>query len=120
MRDPTRGGVAGILNELAGAAGVSMELDEKDIPVSAGVRGACDILGLDPLYAANEGKIVAIVSAETARSALEAMRSHPRGRQAAIIGRVGKDHPGRLALRTLPGGRRIVDMPMGEQLPRIC
>ncbi len=120
MRDPTRGGVAGILNELARAAGVSMELDEKDIPVSAAVRGACDVLGLDPLYAANEGKIVAIVSRETGESALKAMKSHPHGRQAAIIGRAAKDHPGRVSLRTRLGGRRIIDMPMGEQLPRIC
>ena len=120
MRDPTRGGVAGILNELARAAGVSMELDERDIPVSAAVRGACDVLGLDPLYAANEGKIVAIVSRETGESALKAMKSHPHGRQAAIIGRAAKDHPGRVSLRTRLGGRRIIDMPMGEQLPRIC
>ena len=120
MRDPTRGGAAGILNELAGAAGVSIELDEKAIPVSRGVRSACDVLGLDPLYAANEGKIVAAVSPDTAEDALQAWRSHPRGRDAAVIGRVGQDHPGRLTMRTLAGGRRIVDMPMGEQLPRIC
>jgi len=120
MRDPTRGGAAGILCELVEAAGVGIELDEKSIPVSRGVRSACDVLGLDPLYAANEGKIVAVVSSATAEAALEAWRSHPRGRAAAVIGRVGKDRPGRLTLRTLPGGRRIVDMPMGEQLPRIC
>lgn len=120
MRDPTRGGAAGVLNELASAAGVSVELDEKDVPVSRAVRAACDVLGLDPLYAANEGKLLAIVSAETAQSALGAMKSHPRGRDAAIIGRTADDHPGRVTMRTLLGGRRIVDMPTGEQLPRIC
>lgn len=120
MRDPTRGGVAGVVNELAEAAGVSIELEERAIPVSPAVRGACNILGLDPLYAANEGKLVAFVSPQTAESALSTMRAHPMGRDAAIIGRVGRDRPGPVTMRTLPGGRRIVDMPRGEQLPRIC
>jgi hydrogenase expression/formation protein HypE len=120
MRDPTRGGVAGVLNELAASARASMEIEERAIPVTEGVRGACEMLGLDPLYAANEGKLVVIVAAESAESALKAMRAHRRGRDAAIIGTVAKEHPGRVTMRTLVGGRRIVDMPMGEQLPRIC
>lgn len=120
MRDPTRGGVAGVVCELAESAGVSIELEEKSIPVSRGVKGACDILGLDPIYAANEGKFVAIVSCPTQQSALDALRSHPHGRDASIIGVVTDDHPGRVVMRTALGGRRIVDMPLGEQLPRIC
>jgi len=120
MRDPTRGGAAGVLNELAGAAGVSIELDEKAVPVADGVRAACDVLGLDPLYAANEGKLIAVVSADTAGAAFDALRSHRRGTDAAVIGTVGSDKAGRVTLRTTLGGRRIVDMPLGEQLPRIC
>ncbi|HUV38678.1 MAG TPA: hydrogenase expression/formation protein HypE [Planctomycetota bacterium] len=120
MRDPTRGGAAGVLNELAAAAGCAVELDEKSIPVTAGVRAACDVLGLDPLYAANEGKLIAIVSPDTADAALDTLRSHPRGRDAARIGTVHDDKPGRVTLRTTLGGRRIDDMPLGEQLPRIC
>jgi hydrogenase expression/formation protein HypE len=120
MRDPTRGGLAGLLNELAESAGVSIELDENCIPVTDAVRAACDVLGLDPIYAANEGKLVAIVSPQTASSALQALRTHPRGHHAATIGHVEKGHPGRVTMRTAPGGRRIVDMPVGEQLPRIC
>ena len=120
MRDPTRGGVAGVVCELAESAGVSIELDEKSIPVSRGVKGTCDILGLDPIYAANEGKLVAFVSCRTQQSALEVLRSHPHGRDASIIGVVCDGHPGRIVMRTALGGRRIVDMPLGEQLPRIC
>ncbi len=120
MRDPTRGGAAAVLNELAQAAQVAVELDESAIPVKPGVRGACDVLGLDPLYAANEGKLIAFVSVRTAQAALDAVRSHPKGRDAVIIGRVIADRAGRVTMRTALGGRRIVDMPMGEQLPRIC
>jgi hydrogenase expression/formation protein HypE len=120
MRDPTRGGAAAVLNELAAAAGVSVELDEEALPVKPGVRGACDVLGLDPLYAANEGKLIAFVSAATAQSALDALRTHPKGRDAAIIGRVIPGPSARVTLRTHLGGRRFVDMPAGEQLPRIC
>jgi hydrogenase expression/formation protein HypE len=120
MRDPTRGGVAGVVNELAQRAGVSIELAEEAIPVNAGVRAACDILGLDPLYAANEGKLVAVVASDSAEAALAALKAHACGRAAAAIGRVGDGRPGRVTLRTRQGGRRIVDMPVGEQLPRIC
>jgi len=107
-------------NELAEAGGVSIELDEKSVPINPGVKSACDVLGLDPLYAANEGKLIAVVSPDTADPALDALRAHPRGRDAAVIGTVGSDKSGRVTLRTTLGGRRIVDMPLGEQLPRIC
>ena len=120
MRDPTRGGAAAVLNELAQAAQVAVELDEWAIPVRPEVRSACDVLGLDPLYAANEGKIIAFIPAESAAAALAAVRAHAKGQRAALIGRVIEDRAGRVTMRTGLGGRRIVDMPMGEQLPRIC
>jgi hydrogenase expression/formation protein HypE len=120
LRDPTRGGVASALNEIAGQSEVGFQLDEQAIPLSEEVRGACEILGFDPLYVANEGKCLAIVGAEKADAVLAAMRSHPLGRHAAIIGEVVDDHPGRVYLRSRIGGQRIVDMLSGEQLPRIC
>ncbi|MGB5087256.1 MAG: hydrogenase expression/formation protein HypE [Methylocystis silviterrae] len=120
MRDPTRGGVATVLNEIAEAAQVAIEIDEAVTPLRDEVRGFCEILGLDPLYLANEGKIVAIVPPDEAEQALEAMRAHPLGRQSAVIGSVVAGEPGRVAMRTIFGGRRIVDMLVGEQLPRIC
>ncbi|MFH1136827.1 MAG: hydrogenase expression/formation protein HypE [Pseudomonadota bacterium] len=120
LRDPTRGGVGAVLNELAAASGVGVFLDEERLPVTAEVRGACDILGLDPFYAANEGKLLAFVSPEAAEKVLETMRSHPLGRRAEIIGRVEARRPGQVFLNTAAGGVRIVDMPSGEQLPRIC
>ena len=120
LRDPTRGGVASSLNEIAQAAQVGIELDERKVPVPDGVRAACELLGLDPLYVANEGKLLAVVPAEHAESLLATMRQHPRGHHAAIIGRVVVDHPGMLVARTGLGGRRVVDMQIGEQLPRIC
>jgi len=120
LRDPTRGGVASALNEIAASAGIGIYLDEKTIPLREEVRGACEILGLDPLYVANEGKCLAIVSAERADAVLEAMRAHPRGKQAAIIGEVRAEHPRRVVLRSSISGTRIVDMLSGEQLPRIC
>jgi len=120
LRDPTRGGVASALNEIAASAGVGVVLEETHIPVWDEVRGACEILGLDPLYVANEGKCLAIVAPEAAEAALEAMRSHPLGREAAIIGQVVEEHPGTVVLRSQVGGKRIVDMLSGEQLPRIC
>ncbi|MCQ4189533.1 hydrogenase expression/formation protein HypE [Methylocystis suflitae] len=120
MRDPTRGGVATVLNEIAEAAQVAIEIDEAATPLRNEVRGFCEILGLDPLYLANEGKIVTIVPPDEAEQALEAMRAHPLGRQSAIIGSVVAGEPGRVTMRTIFGGRRIVDMLVGEQLPRIC
>ena len=120
LRDPTRGGVASALNEIAGQSNVGFHLDEQKIPLSEEVRGACEILGFDPLYVANEGKCLAIVAPDHADSVLEVMRSQPLGRQAAIIGEVVEDHPGRVYLRSRIGGQRVVDMLSGEQLPRIC
>jgi hydrogenase expression/formation protein HypE len=120
LRDPTRGGLATTLNELAERSTVGIEIEETAIPVLEAVRGACELLGLDPLYVANEGKLVAIVAPEAAEATLEALRAHEYGRDAAIIGRVSDEHPGRVVLRTALGARRIVDMLVGEQLPRIC
>jgi hydrogenase expression/formation protein HypE len=120
MRDPTRGGIASALNEIAAQAGVGIHLDDAAIPVSEEVRGACEILGFDPLYVANEGKMLAVVPAEAAGAALEAMRGHELGRESAIIGEVVAGHPGFVTLRTRVGGNRVVDMMSGEQLPRIC
>ncbi len=120
LRDPTRGGLATTLNELADRSQVGIEIEETAIPVREAVRGACELLGLDPLYVANEGKLVAIVAAEAAEPALAALRAHEYGREAAVIGRVTEEHRGRLVLRTALGARRVVDMLTGEQLPRIC
>lgn len=120
LRDPTRGGVASALNEIAGQAKVGIRLEETKIPVSEDVRGACEILGLDPLYVANEGKCLVIVAPESADAALEALRRHPLGRHAARIGEVVADHPGKVVMRSRIGGLRIVDLLTGEQLPRIC
>ncbi|MFN2226358.1 MAG: hydrogenase expression/formation protein HypE, partial [Anaerolineae bacterium] len=120
LRDPTRGGLATTLNELAGRSEVGIEIDEGAVPVREAVRGACELLGLDPLYVANEGKVVAIVAPEAAPAALAALRAHPLGGEAAIVGRVMAEHPRRVVLRTVLGARRIVDMLVGEQLPRIC
>jgi hydrogenase expression/formation protein HypE len=120
LRDPTRGGLATTLNELAGRSEVGIEIEETAVPVREAVRGACELLGLDPLYVANEGKLIAIVAPEAAGAALAALRGRDYGREAAVIGRVTEDHPGRVVLRTALGARRIVDMLVGEQLPRIC
>jgi len=120
LRDPTRGGVASALNEIAASARVGIILEETKIPLWDEVKGACEILGLDPLYVANEGKCLALVAEGAAEAALEVMRSHPLGREAAIIGQVVEEHPGTVILRSQVGGRRIVDMLSGEQLPRIC
>jgi len=120
IRDPTRGGAATVLNEIAEASGVGLELDETAIPLRAEVRGMCEILGLDPLYLANEGKIVCVAPPDHANRALTALRSHPLGEHAAIIGQANAARPGRVVMQTLFGGRRIVDMLVGEQLPRIC
>jgi hydrogenase expression/formation protein HypE len=120
LRDATRGGIATVLNEFAQAADVCVNLDEPTIPVREAVRGVSEILGLDPLYYANEGKLVALVPAAHAEAALAAMRAHPAGADAAIIGEVGAESPGSVIMHTAFGGERIVDMLVGEQLPRIC
>ena len=120
MRDPTRGGVSSALHEIAAAAGVGVTLDEASIPVKPQVRGACEILGLDPLYVANEGKLLAIVPPDEADGLLEVMRAHPRGAGAALIGHMTSEHPGMLIMRSLVGGTRVVTLLAGEQLPRIC
>ncbi|HSJ53443.1 MAG TPA: hydrogenase expression/formation protein HypE, partial [Anaerolineae bacterium] len=120
LRDPTRGGLATTLNELA-SRGAGVEIRERAIPVREPVRAACELLGLDPLYVANEGKLVAVVAAGAEETALAALRAHPLGREAACIGRVsGLGHPGRVVLETALGARRVVTMLAGEQLPRIC
>ena len=120
LRDPTRGGVASALNEIAAAAGVAIRLDEATLPVAPAVRGACEILGLDPLYVANEGKAIAIVAADAAEAALAIWRRHPLGRRAVAIGEVVAAPAGLVTLRSSIGGTRIVDLLSGEQLPRIC
>jgi len=120
MRDATRGGVATILNEVAASADVSMVVDENAVPVRAEVRGACEILGIDPLYAACEGRLVAFVAGEAAEVALAAMKNDPLGREAAIVGTVRAESPGLVLLKTQFGGTRIVDMLVGDPLPRIC
>jgi hydrogenase expression/formation protein HypE len=120
LRDPTRGGVTSALAEIAEQAKVGIRLEETRIPLSEAVKGACEILGLDPLHVANEGKVLAIVPAEAADAVLTAMRSHPLGHEAALIGEVVDDHPGLVTMKTTVGGSRVVDMLSGEQLPRIC
>jgi hydrogenase expression/formation protein HypE len=120
LRDPTRGGIASALNEIAGQARVGISITENTIPIDESVKGGCEILGLDPLYVANEGKLLAFVPADETQKVLEAMRTHALGREATIIGRVVADHPGIVIMETRIGGHRIVDMLSGEQLPRIC
>jgi hydrogenase expression/formation protein HypE len=120
VRDPTRGGLATVLNEIAEASGIAIEIDEKATPIREEVKAFCEILGLDPLYLANEGKIVVIAPPDQAEIALSAMRGHPLGARATKVGRVHAGEPGRVTMRTQFGGRRIVDMLVGEQLPRIC
>lgn len=120
LRDPTRGGLATTLNELAHQSQVGMLIDEQAIPLRASVRGACEFLGLDPLYLANEGKLVAICAPQDAQSLLAVMRAHPLGAQSAIIGEVREDAHHFIEMKTMFGGTRIVDWPTGELLPRIC
>ena len=120
MRDPTRGGLASTLNEIAAQSHVGIAVREESIPVHEGVHGACEVLGLDPLYVANEGKLVAIVPAEVAGAVLAAMRRHPLGAEAAVIGTVTARDPGLVTMRTVLGTTRIVDILAGDQLPRIC
>jgi hydrogenase expression/formation protein HypE len=120
MRDPTRGGLATSLVELARSSGLGFEIEELSVPVSEGVRAACELLGFDPLYVANEGKLIAITSSEDAEALLQTMQEHPLGRDARIIGRVVTEHPGKLTMKTILGVRRVVEMLAAEQLPRIC
>jgi hydrogenase expression/formation protein HypE len=120
LRDPTRGGVASALNEIAEKSQKGIRIDESAIPVTPSVQGACEILGLDPLYVANEGKLLAFVPAEQSEALLAVMRQHPLGREASIIGEVVSEHPGIVVMKTTIGGNRVVDMLSGEQLPRIC
>jgi len=120
MRDPTRGGLASTLNEMAQASGVGVRIEEERIPLKPEVRGACEILGLDPLYVANEGKLVAVLPASDAERLMETLREHPLGRNAAVIGEVLADGPGIVRLKSRVGGERIVSLLAGEPLPRIC
>jgi len=120
LRDPTRGGLATALNEIAAASGVGMELEEGALPVPEPVQAACEMLGLDPLYVANEGILTAVVEAEAAERAVEALRAHPLGVEARVVGEVVAAHPGLVVVRTGLGGSRVVDVLPGDQLPRIC
>jgi hydrogenase expression/formation protein HypE len=120
MRDPTRGGLATTLNEIASMSNVGMVIDEEKIPVQESVKGICELLGLDPLYLANEGKLVAVSPPDDAEQILEVMKSHPLATSAEIIGRVTEENPKRVILHTLIGGHRILDMLTGGQYPRIC
>ncbi|MEZ5427883.1 MAG: hydrogenase expression/formation protein HypE [Pyrinomonadaceae bacterium] len=120
LRDPTRGGIASALNEIAKASGVGIVLDETKVPVPKVVASACEFLGLDPFYVANEGKLIAIVPPDAAEKILEAMRKNERGKDAAIIGQAVESHPGMVVAKTKFGATRVVDMQLGEQLPRIC
>ncbi|MGA2412799.1 MAG: hydrogenase expression/formation protein HypE [Candidatus Sulfotelmatobacter sp.] len=120
MRDPTRGGVSSTLNEIAQQSRVGIEVEESSLPVHEEVRGACELLGLDPLYVANEGKLIAVVAPQASQAALRAIRGHALGAEAQIIGTVGAGHPGLVTMRTPLGTTRVVDMLAGDQLPRIC
>jgi hydrogenase expression/formation protein HypE len=120
LRDPTRGGVGATLNEIAKVAGVGISLDERSLPIPGDVRDACGLLGLDPLYVANEGKLIAFVAPQDADRVLAAMHAHPYGGQASVVGSCVTEHPGMVVARTGLGGTRVVDLPIGEQLPRIC
>ncbi len=120
LRDPTRGGAAAALNELAEAAGIGVEIDEEAVPVHPAVRAASDMLGLDPLSIANEGKMILFVAEADAGGILDALRAHPRGEEAAIVGEAVEGHPGVVAVRTRIGSRKVLEMPHGEGLPRIC
>jgi len=121
LRDCTRGGLATVANEFAAESRLQLRLDEASLPVADAVRGACEMLGLDPLYLANEGKLAAVVAPEDCDAVLAAMREHPLGRRAAVVGEVlGGGHPGLVTLRSAFGGERVVDLLHGDQLPRIC
>jgi hydrogenase expression/formation protein HypE len=120
MRDPTRGGVATVLNELAGKTGLGIEIDESALPVTRGVTAMCELLGFDPLHIANEGKVLIVADPVEGDHILEIMKKNNLGKQSAIIGRITGDHPGKVMLKTETGGRRIIDSLTGDPLPRIC
>lgn len=120
MRDPTRGGVATVLNELAAKTTLGIEVNEQDLPVSKGVSAMCEILGFDPLHIANEGKVLVVTSEAESLHLLNIMKHHPLGKESSIIGHVVTDHPGKVVLKTGTGGKRIIDMLTGDPLPRIC
>ena len=120
MRDPTRGGVATVLNELVDKINLGIDIDETALPVSKGVKAMCELLGFDPLYIANEGKVVMVVDEHESEHVLSILKKHELGKEAAIIGRVVDNHPGKVVLKSVTGGTRIVDMLAGDQLPRIC
>ncbi len=120
LRDPTRGGVAAALNEIATTAQLGIEIVERDIPIPPTVQAACELLGMDPLHIANEGKLIAFVERNDVERLLTAMRTHPLGRDATLIGYATTEHPGVVVARTRIGGMRVVDTLVGEQLPRIC
>ncbi len=120
LRDATRGGLSAVLNELADVSKVGIEFEEMKVPVNPAVNAACEMLGLDPFYIANEGKLVAIVAPEAADAVLDMMHNHQYGADAAIIGTVTEAHPGLVVAKTAIGGSRVVDLPAGELLPRIC
>jgi hydrogenase expression/formation protein HypE len=120
MRDPTRGGLASTLNEIAQSSGVGIEIDERSLPVRLEVQSACELLGLDPVYVANEGKVVLFVAPEAAEQVLAVLHAHPLGRDAARIGHVTAEHKGMLVARTAMGANRVIPTQIGEQLPRIC
>lgn len=120
MRDATRGGLATVLTELAGGKNYGVRIDETALRVKENVRGMCELLGFDPLYVANEGKVVLVVAREDSQEVLDAMKAHPYGKESAIIGEISEEHPGRAWVNTEIGGKRLIDMLAGEQLPRIC
>lgn len=120
LRDPTRGGLASVLNEIASQSSVGVQIEEAAIPVRDAVKGACELLGYDPLYLANEGKLVAVVAENAHEEALKTIRGHKYGREGRFIGKITGDHPGKVVLKTAMGGKRLVDKLSGEMLPRIC
>mgnify|MGYP003350843923 CR=1 FL=1 len=120
LRDPTRGGLASVLNEVAGQTTHGLSIRQADIPIDEEVEGACEMLGLDPLLVANEGKLIAIVPPAAADDVLDAMRTHEHGRRAVRLGRIGAEHPRIVVMKTAIGGTRVIPMPIDEVLPRIC
>jgi hydrogenase expression/formation protein HypE len=120
MRDPTRGGVATVINELAEKTGLGIEISEPDLPVKNGVRALCELLGFDPLHIANEGKVIIVATEQEGKKILDLLKRNEYGKESAVIGKVVADHPGKVVLKNETGGRRIIDSLTGDQLPRIC